>query len=70
MKKERKEGEGIEDEERTSEKMRVNCRRGGEKEGGVAKVNNLTGFEREREKDRISEKVIVEKYRKRENRII
>ena len=50
--------------------MRVNCRRGGEKEGGVAKVNNLTGFEREREKDRISEKVIVEKYRKRENRII
>ena len=42
--------EGIEDEERTSDKMRVNCRRGGEEEGGVAKVNNLTGFERERER--------------------
>ena len=50
--------------------MRVNCRRGGTEEVGVAKVNNLTGFEREREKDRISEKVIVEKYRKRESRII
>ena len=30
--------------------MRVNCRRGGAEEGGVAKVNNLTGFERERER--------------------
>ena len=52
MKKERKEGEGIEDEERTSDKMRVNCRRGGTEEVGVAKVNNLKGFERERERER------------------